>query len=423
MQRVLAVSLAVLASACSSGGDDAAAGAGGASTAASTASHGSSTTSGTASASSSTASSTSTSGVGGAGGAGGGATSFDFPAPASLSDPANNAFVPSVGARDGQCLVAWHEFLPSGVAEVTYVLVEGGVAGPATVVIDPLNDGKQPWVAVTTQGYVVAYEANDGTTDVVRAVEIDASGHVIAGPDTVSMPGAEAAMPRVAAAGDEEAFSWTDGQKHGYAMRGPLETIGPSDVGTTLLAQSLLNFPRVALSPAGDLFLAYRDGGEDSTYWDVLLTVRPHGGVFGVSSDVSSSPGLLSDDISLALEADGTLDLAWVDQDALNIDAFEVAYATRAPSGALSTPARYGDQGMWAWTPSVVPGLMAVWTTGGAGIGPMWFGSPTIAPTSILGGAEAERATMALGPDGVLHLAYADDGSPAQIHYTEAAAP
>ena len=330
--------------------------------------------------------------------------------------------MPSIAARSGQCLVVWQEFV-GAVAHVAYAIVVGGVPQPTQIVVDPLNDGKHPWVATTTAGYVVAYQANDGTTDTVRAIEIDPTGAIVDGPVTLSTPGEEASTPRVAAAGAEELFAWTTGSTHVFTMRGPLETVPTTDVGTTLLSTVITNFPRVALTPAGNAFLAYRDGGSDSADWDVLLVARPHGGVFGAPVDVSQSPGLLSDDISLALEPDGTLDMAWVDQDSVNVDAFEVDYATRSPAGAVTAPARYGTQGLWTWTPSVVPGLGAVWYAGTGVTGPLYYGSPSTPPTEILPGSQGRDTVLALGPDGVEHLAFSSDAMPAQLVYSEAPAP
>ncbi len=347
-----------------------------------------------------------------------------FGSPAAVSDAANNAFIPAVAARADQCLLVWHEFPPSASAsQVSFALVQGGVVGAPQVVSDPFAGPKDPWVATTKLGYVVAYQANDGQADVIRAVEIDDTGAVVAGPDTISTPGVEATTPRVATNGDEEIFAWTDGTRHSFAMRGPKETVAASPVGTTLLAQGILNFPRVAIDDSGRVFLAYRDGGSDAAAWEVLLVVRPHGGAFGAPVDVSKSPGLLSDDIALALEPDGTLDLAWVDQDSVDINAFEVVHTTRAPSGQIGAPTDYGKQGLWSWTPSVVPGQASVWDTGGQGSGPLWYGAPGLAPTAILDGAQGGHPVMARGPDGVLHLVYADVEMPARIQYAEAPAP
>ncbi|HVY46517.1 MAG TPA: hypothetical protein VHB21_11590 [Minicystis sp.] len=394
---------------CGGGDSPAASGSGGAPSASSASSAASSSTS-------------SSAGAGGAGGAGGAPSAPSFGAPAPLSDPTSQAFVPVLAVHGGSTLVAWHEF-PMGASssQVMISIVTGGEPGPATPLADPFAGPKNPWVAPTSSGFVVAYQANDGQTDVVRAVEIDDAGVVTRGPDTISTPGSEAAMPRVAAAGAEEAFSWTDGQKHSFAMRGPLETVPGSDVGTTLLSQGILNFPRIALHEDGSLDLAYRDGGSDTTDWDVLLVVRPPGAAFGAPADVSKSPGLLSDDIALALEQDGTLDLAWVDQDGSNVDAFEVDWATRSPAGSISSAHRYGTQGLWAWAPSVVPGGASVWTTSTGAKGPFWFGAAGLPPTSILSGSQGSHPSLARDAQGAFHLAYADDAAPARIRYVESA--
>lgn len=370
-----------------------------------------------------TSSATGTGGSGtggvGTGGSGTGGTMAamapTFGTPITLSDPANNSFVPTIAARAGQCLVAWHDFV-SGQARVVYSLIVDGVPGPMMIVPETFTGGKNPWLAATTNGYVLTYQANDGQTDVARAVEIDALGAVVQGPDTISMPGTSAAMVRVAASGDQEAFAWTDGSTHSFALRGA-ETVPPTAVGTTLVATGLLNFPRIALDATGNLFLAYRDGGVDTTTWDVLLVMRPPQGTFGTPKNVSKSAGLLSDDVSVAVEANGTLDIAWVDQDGVDLNSFEVAYATRAPDGTVTKPKRYGTQGLWTWTPSVVPGLAAAWRAGTGNSGPLYFATPDLAPTPILTGEAAARVVMAEGPDARYHVAYYTGGPGSLVRY------
>ncbi len=228
--------------------------------------------------------------------------------PITLSDPPNQGFAPSVAARDGEALVAWHEFVGDAGARIRYAHVAQGVPDATQTLADPFAPAIRASVATTTNGYVLAYQANDGTRDVVRAVELDATGNVTSGPDTISSPNQTGSMQRVASNGGEEVFAWTDGTAHWFAMRGAGETVPASLVGSTLLSQGLLNFPRVAIDAAGNVFIAYRDGGTNTSDWDVLLVTRAPGAAFGAPVDVSNSSGLLSDDISLALEDDGTLD-------------------------------------------------------------------------------------------------------------------
>jgi hypothetical protein len=346
-----------------------------------------------------------------------------FAEPVTLSDPAYNAFVPVVAAHPGHAIVVWHEFPPGQGARIAYSLVENGIAGPAAALAEPFSGAKQPSVAATSQGYVLTYSANDGMMDVIRAVRLDIDGAILDGPVTISAPGAVGAMPRVAAAGDEEAFAWTDGSAHHFARRGSLETLEATPVGTSLQSGGILNFPRVALTPDGTSYLAYRDGGADTIDWEVLLVTRPAGQSFGLPANVSKSPGLLSDDISLALEVDGTLDIAWVDQDGEDVTTFEVEYAARSPDGEVTAPARYGEQGLWTWKPAVVRGLASVWYTGTLS-GPMYFGAPGLAPTPILPAENVGHVAMALGEEGTYHLAFAaKQASVSVVRYSPGSPP
>lgn len=362
-------------------------------------------------------------GAGGAGGAGGasgagGDAGAGFTSSVVISDPQHQSFVPVVAARAGGAIVAWHDFV-GAESRVVYSIVKNGVPGPLTPLsAATLTGPKRPSVAVTPSGYVLAYQANDGTSDLVRAVELDAAGAVLSGPVSISTPGTAGEMPHVATnSSGEEAFAWTDGTAHHFALRGPGETVGPTPVGTTLLSTGTLNFPRIALDDSGRLFLAYRDGGVQTSDWDVLLVVRPSGGSFGAPVDVSKSPGLLSDDISLCMESDGTLDIAWVDQNPSNVNAFEVEHARRAPGGTISAPARYGTQNLWAWTPSIVAGAVTAWATGPQSFGPMFLAAPGKAPEPLLPSETGGQTALARGPNGALHFVFTDLSTPRRVHY------
>jgi hypothetical protein len=345
------------------------------------------------------------------------AGSVDFAIPNVLSNLANQSFVPSVAARAGGALVAWHDF-EGGDSRVVYSVISGTLPGPLTPLsAETMAGPKRPWVAVIPSGYAIAYQAFDGSVDVLRVVELDPDGNVTSGPDTISPAGASIAAPRMAAAGNQQAFAWLSAGAHHFALRGT-ENVAPTPVGTTLLAPSQLNIPRIALDASGQLFLAYRDGGTQTSDWDVLLVTRPAGGSFGAPANVSKTPGLLSDDITIAAASDGALDIAWVDQDPVNVSAFEMLHAEVPPGGVPSAPAAYGKQNLSAWTPSNIPGGAAVWSTGAAPFGPMFYSTKTSAPVPILVGTDGGQTSLAQGPDGTLHIAYVDTSTPRRVHYS-----
>src|SRR5690349_15926508 len=138
-----------------------------------------------------------------------------FGAPATLSDLANASFSPAIAARGTTVVVAWHDFPPAGSRVVT-LAIANGVPGPIEPVPDAFTGGKRPSLAVTTNGFVLAYEATDptGPTTVIRTIDLDADGHAIGSPTTVSAAGAPSAVAKVAAHGDDVAFAWTDGTAH-----------------------------------------------------------------------------------------------------------------------------------------------------------------------------------------------------------------
>ena len=334
-----------------------------------------------------------------------------------VSDPARASFVPAMAAHGARVLFAWHEFDAASVAHVVFALAQEGCVGPMTAVADAYAPARRPAVAATTAGWVVAYEASDGATDVIRAVELDADGSVLAGPDTISTPGLFGDWVDVDARGDDEAFAWTDGSAHYFAMRGPRETVAAGLVGTTLVSTGLLNYPRIALAGDGTLHLAWRDGGVQAIDWDVLVVTRPSGGAFGAPVDVSQSPGYGSDSMDVAVEADGTLDLVWAEQDPADVSAYEATYATRSAAGVWSAPARYGPQGDQIWTPSVAAGLAAVWNTNTAAAGPLYFAPGPEPAMLVFAGTSGRTPVLALSPDGTRHVVFATPGPPAQIFY------
>jgi hypothetical protein len=341
-----------------------------------------------------------------------------FGAPVTLSDPANQSFVPVIAARAGRVVIAWHDF-PAGGGEsrvVTRTSIDGTL-GPIVPIVETLAGPKRPTLAATASGFVLAWDAVDAGTAVIRSVDLDADGHAIGAPITISAAGVAGSFVRVAAHGDDVAWAWTDGSAHFFARRGPVETVAAKPVGTTLLAGGLLNFPRIAITSTGVLLLAYRDGGAQPADWDVLLVIRQIGGTFQGPLNVSRSTGLLSDDISLAIEPDDTLDLVWVDQNPDNVNAFEVDHATRDGAGLISVPTVFGTQGMMTWTPSVVPGLSAVWHSGGSAGGDLWLATAGGAPQPILPGEQGGSVALARAEDDSLHFAYGTLGTPRQVRY------
>lgn len=340
-----------------------------------------------------------------------------FSEPVTISDPSVNAFLPTIASHGGDALLAWHQF-ESGVAKLRYVMISDGVPGSIEGIAAVVSTAGQlrPSVAATESGYVLAWQERDGGIDVGKAAWLDEAGTLVSGPEIVSSSGAGVYSMRVAAAGENTAFAWTGGSEHHVALRGPGETLAAMPVGTTLISQTVLNFPRIALTEDGTLFVSWRDGGIDALDWDVLLTSRARSGAFGATENVSSSPDLLSDDISLALDGD-TLRLAWVDQhvDGLAFDTFS---ATRNAGGTLSEPERFTaeSQDDWAWLPSITPRGACVWSLGQSPTnGVLWFADGA-APFALFDGLERGGNPVLAGDAD--HLAYVAATSPGTIVYS-----
>lgn len=331
-----------------------------------------------------------------------------------ISDEALASLAPVAAASGSRALVAWHEFGEAG-SRIAYALVERGCAGEIRRVDEPLDQPIRPSVAATPDGFVLAYHASDGAFLRVRAVWLGGDGEPLGPPETISAENQSGSYVRVATSGEETAFAWLDATGHAFARRGPLETVAATHVPNTVQDLVVDSSPRVALAADGTLFLAYRNGS--SSEQEVFLLVRPKAGAFAPRVNVSQSPDLLSDDVSLAVEPDGALDIAWIDQDPDDVNSFEVEYRRRASGGSLGPTTRYATQGLWSWTPSVLPGLTAAWRTGQGALGPFYFADGESDPVPILPGETGSMPALARTTDGAEHIAYQDGANPRRIHY------
>lgn len=302
-------------------------------------------------------------------------------------------------------LLAWHDFSPTG-SRIVYSLAEQGCVGELRVVDESLVQPIHPSVAATGDGFVLAYHAGNA----IRTVRLAPDGTPLGAPETIG----SGSYARVSAWGDQIAFAWLDATGHGFATRGPLDSVAATHVNNPIASLVVGASPRLAVDAQGTVFLAYRDGS--STTQEVFLLTRPRNGSFGAKVNLSSSPNLLSDDVNLVVEPDGTLDIVWIEQEPMNGGSFEVQYRRRPLGGPLTAATRYATQGLWSWNPSVVPGMAAVWRTGQGAAGPLSFTTGG-APAGILPGESASLLGLVRSADGVLHLLYQNAQTPRQIVY------
>jgi len=226
----------------------------------------------------------------------------DFGVPTVLSDPRVAAFMPAVAVSGDRVFIAWQE-TSRKENRVAWAVAVDGCVGPVRRVEDSLPNPRRPAVAATASGWVLAYEAQNTPMPLIRAVRLDDSGRVTRPPVTVSEPGQVASRVQVAAHGDDVVFSWTNVLEHYVARRGPVEEFAPTRVGTRLSSAGLLAYPKVAVDANGTIFLAYRDGGPERTDLEVRLLSRKVGEPFSKSINVSKSRGLMSDDVTMAVES------------------------------------------------------------------------------------------------------------------------
>jgi hypothetical protein len=350
-----------------------------------------------------------------------------FGDPVPLSDGQSAAFTPTVAARPGRALIAWHEAFGGGSRILYSVIVDGCVETP-TLLVDSASNPKLPAAVATASGFALAYQADEGGAPSARLVRLSPDGAIVGGPELVSGAGQPAWFPRAAADGDDIAVAWTDGGAHHFARRGPVETVAATPVGTALLSKVLPNYPRIAIGAAGRLYVVYRDGGTEAKDWDVLVVDRPLGGVFSAPRNLSQSPGLLSDDPAIAASPDGGVDVAWIEQDPGVVTAFEATYA-HVTSSALGAPMRWASQGNMAWTPAIaaaVPGAasppvpIAAWNLGASGVGEIYFADGLGAPVHLFPALTGSAVAIARGGSAEVHLGFTaltDGSTPKRVWY------
>lgn len=341
----------------------------------------------------------------------------DFGIAVPTSDSAAAAFMPAIAAREGAVVIVWQETLPEG-NRVAYSVVSDGCVGALHHVRDDYANPRRPDVVATASGFVLAYEAREAPRPLIRFITLDPAGGLLSPPETISAPGQVGSRVRLAASGEDVVFSWTSATEHYVARRGPVETLAATPVGTVLEAPGLINFPRIGLAADGTIYLVYRDGGPSSVDYEVLLSRREVGGAFSRPINVSETSGLMSDDMDLAVEPDGTVRVVWVEQDKDQPQTFEVVHTTVRPGDRVRRAVRLQALGLAAFMPNVTRGQATVWQVGSVSSGRLFFSPGPGAPVQhIL--PEYRGAMVAIESDeaGDLHLAFIDVEGGRRLRY------
>ena len=67
--------------------------------------------------------------------------------------------------------------------------------------------------------------------------------------------------------------------------------------------------------------------------------------------------------------------------------------------------------------PSVVPGVIAAWNTGGGPVGPFFLGTPAMPPAPLVPPEQGNSSALGLEPGGALDFAYVDNGTPKRVRF------
>jgi hypothetical protein len=106
------------------------------------------------------------------------------------------------------------------------------------------------------------------------------------------------------------------------------------DTGLPFAQGAFLDVLRIACDGAGTLHATWHDGPTSLT--EVFHAERPDAGAWSVPENVSDTPGSLSSEPALAIGPDDALHVAWVEQDNLVANVFEICWSTRPSGGTWS---------------------------------------------------------------------------------------
>ena len=123
----------------------------------------------------------------------------------------------------------------------------------------------------------------------------------------------------------------------------------------------------------------------------------------------------------MLVEPDGRLRIAWAEQNAERVSAFEVrhAFLDREDGGGWRLGGRSASDvpGLMSFKPSVAAGLATVWHAGNVMSGPMFFSLGSARPERILPDYRGGMTALQSGPDDSFHLAFVDTEQPPRLRY------
>ncbi len=174
--------------------------------------------------------------------------------------------------------------------------------------------------------------------------------------------------------------------------------------------------PAIVAAADGSLYAVWHDDTPGD--YDIFFAEKPAGGDWSAPANISNNPGW-SFHPEIALAADGTLHVAWHDNQAGN---WEILYASRPPGGRWSEPLNLSQDSETSWFVALAlePSgtLDAAWVNGAGpdrrvllasrSLDGDWSAPVVISPP----GTQASAPTLAAGPGGTLHAVWQEEAAP-----------
>lgn len=287
--------------------------------------------------------------------------------PLEISTPGDIGFHPEVAIDSrGDAVAVWRD---GDTDQVETAIYKYGQEWQAPVAISAAGDNEKPTVALDSSGEaVVVWERQEGSRYVIQAAFGSAQSGVWGEPVDLSAPSQAAGNPQVAVDGQGEATvlwqSYGEGDYYIQAVTGSIgHCMWGEPVDLSVPGQVAAN-PQVAVNNAGEAVAVWEWGGIEFTPYTVQGAVRPAGGRWGASVDLSTA-SLGADFPDVAVDAQGNAVAVWEIREGSGGAVQRAVW--KAASGAWQAPVALSPAGANAGSPRVAVDpngdAIAVWSS------------------------------------------------------------
>ena len=339
-----------------------------------------------------------------------------FNPPVNVSQTADNSFRPAMAmATTGALHLFWHDFTSS--PNLLYRSEDDGIGWTASLPFE--RNGTQSWepdIAADLYGdlHLVWRDRTGGNDEILYSFF---NGATWSAPENISQSAASSRNPSITVDPDGRPHClWEEGNagsvrffysfKEGGTWGTAADTGWPYTDGTNLSSVT------VESGPDGTIHAVWRDGV--SPFFEVYHSHRQPPLSWTAPENVSATLDSLSDEPDLAVDSEGGLHCAWIEQDPSDPRWFEVFYSYKNPDLPWAAPIEISRQNDQTFFPSIVVGPIdtpaCAWSGGWTGVEEIYFSrEPWLASENVsANGFASDRPALVAGIDGHHHLAWED---------------